>query len=186
MNYTIYKNIRTSAWQCLIDYNVTELPVKISRIAYSAGINIVKNSNHPTLSETQVGATLKVGKELYIIYDDTLPPTRCRFTIAHELGHIFLGHISQDYTTMGDERSANMFATRILAPACILHELCCTTPYQIAKLCNISMQSARFRAERMTILERRNKWYADPLEQKVCQQFSEYIKKQKSLYGWTP
>lgn len=51
---------------------------------------------------------------------------------------------------MGDnnlEHQANVFSSRFLAPACMLHALKADTPEKIAALCDISLQSAQFRAE---------------------------------------
>ena len=110
----------------------------------------------------------------------------CRFTVAHELGHILLGHIlvtGTKYRTFAkrdeEEQAADMFAARLLAPACVLHELQATTAEQIAKICNISMQAAKHRAERMQVLEARNKYYLHPLERKVREQFDSFIKENK-------
>ena len=78
-----------------------------------------------------------------------------------------------------EEQEADMFATRLLAPACVLHELHATTAEQIAEVCNISMPAAEKRAERMAVLEARNKYYLHPLERRVREQFADYIKENK-------
>ncbi len=54
---------------------------------------------------------------------------------------------------------------------------CATTAEKIAEICNISMQAAKHRAERMAILEARNKYYLHPLERQVRKQFGDYIKR---------
>ena len=77
------------------------------------------------------------------------------------------------------ESSANVFARDLLAPACVLHELQILTPEQIAKACNISMPAAKNRAERMQVLEARNKYYLHPLERRVREQFEDFIKEYK-------
>ena len=77
------------------------------------------------------------------------------------------------------EREANVFASRLLAPACVLWALDVKTPEQIAALCRISHQSASFRAERMQILYQRNRFLSSPLERKVYEQFTEFIRHQK-------
>lgn len=40
------------------------------------------------------GLTFFVGETPVILYDDTPSPQRIRFTIAHELGHLVLGHVA--------------------------------------------------------------------------------------------
>lgn len=72
-----------------------------------------------------------------------------------------------------------MFAIRLLAPACILYEIGAVTAEQIMQVCNISYSAASIRAERMQELEQRNKWYLDPLERQVKEQFQDFINSYK-------
>lgn len=183
MEYGKYKNIRNAAWQCLIDYHITELPVKISEVAKKAGVSILKNSKTHELEENESGKAILQNGRFYIVYNDFEISARCRFTIAHELAHIFLGHVLVDevrYRTFEkrdeDEEAAEMFAARLLAPACVLHELQAFSPEQIQQLCNISYSASANRAERMVVLEKRNKFYLSPLERQVKQQFEPFIK----------
>jgi Zn-dependent peptidase ImmA (M78 family) len=171
----------------LIDFNVNELPVRVSAIAKSTGIVVIKNSDANMLKEGESGITIVQNSKFHIIYNDTESSKRCRFTIAHELGHIFLGHLlinTPQYRTFkiqnDTESQANVFARDLLAPACVLHELQALSAADISKICNISLDSATFRAERMKELELRNAWYLHPLEREVRQQFDKFIKKKKA------
>ena len=94
--YGIYKNSRNAAWQCLIDFKITSLPVKLSDIAKQCNISIFKNSNVNILEDNQSGISFLQNGKFYIIYNDNDSVQRNRFTIAHELGHIFLGHLLID------------------------------------------------------------------------------------------
>ena len=186
MNYGKYKQARNASWQCLIDYKVNSLPVKVSQIAKQADIVLLKNSVVNLLSENESGMTLSQDDRLYIIYADEQSPQRCRFTIAHELGHIFLGHLFKadgyGFLTADDaEHSANVFARDLLAPACVLHELHALTSAAIAELCNISLEAATYRAERIAELERRKAFYLHPLERQVKKQFADFIKQKENL-----
>ena len=187
MNYGLYKNARNSSWQCLVDFKVNELPVRVSEIAKSSGIAVIKNSNANVLKENESGVTIIQNGQFHIIYNDTENSKRCRFTIAHELGHVFLGHLminTQQYRTFkvqnDTESQANVFARDLLAPACVLHELQALSAAEISKLCNISLDSATYRAERMRELELRNAWYLHPLERQVREQFDDFIKNKKA------
>lgn len=185
--YGIYKNVRDSAWQCLIDFNVSSLPVDLLQIANMANINVLKNSRVRELSGNESGVAILDGNKWYLIYDDASTIGRRRFTIAHELGHIFLGHemvngyhgrsIATDKPQ--NEREADMFAARLLAPACVLWGLGLSSADEIAAACNISNAAARMRADRMTILYERDKFLAHPLEQKVYKQFTSFIESTK-------
>ncbi|MEE1075767.1 MAG: ImmA/IrrE family metallo-endopeptidase, partial [Acutalibacteraceae bacterium] len=108
---------------------------------------------------------------------------RCRFTIAHELGHILLGHelINDRYFRKFDiskpqiETEADMLASRLLAPACVLWGMNLHTADEIAKACNITKKAAQVRADRMATLYKRNKFLTSPLEKKVFKNFSGFI-----------
>lgn len=51
--------------QCLIDYNIGSLPVKVSRIANQTDIVLLKNSAVNLLSENESGTTLMQNDKLY-------------------------------------------------------------------------------------------------------------------------
>lgn len=186
--YGKYKNARDAAWRCLIDYNITELPVRPSLIADAAGIKVIENSLVHELTPHESGASIFDGSQWYIIFDDENTNQRCRFTIAHELGHIFLGHElvkgyharTFDITKPAVEQEADVFASRLLAPACVLWALNVRTSAEIAALCDISQAAAQIRAERMAILYPRNRFLTSPLERTVYKNFSGYIQKKKA------
>ena len=188
MDYGKYKNARNASWQCILDFNIDKLPVKVSDIILkSKNISLHKNSDLNVLKDDDSGKTIFDNGEFNVIYRDTENSRRCRFTIAHELGHIFLGHLminTPQYRTFkiqdDTERAANVFARDLLAPACVLHELRAVSAADISRLCNISLEAATYRAERMQELERRNAWYLHPLERKVREQFDDFINRKRS------
>lgn len=184
MDYGKYKSARNASWQCILDFSIDKLPVMVTDIIKkSDDIRLYKDSDVHILEDNESGKTMHYNNLFEIVYRDTEPSYRCRFTVAHELGHIFLGHLMTNtfaYRTFAssdnNESAANVFARDLLAPACVLHELQALTPEQIAKLCNISISAAKVRAERMQVLEARNKFYLHPLERQVYKQFKQYIK----------
>ena len=130
-----------------------------------------------------------------IIYDDTEPTATSRFTIAHELGHFFLGHDMTHTRYLGvqkfgakpkAEQQADMFAIRLLAPACIIMGLELSSAEDIAKYCGIPLQMAADRAERMKLLCKKNKFFTSPAEKEVYDNFYSYIKKAKNAAGASP
>lgn len=181
--YGAYQNIRDSAWQVLLDYNIHSLPVNVTKIAHSSGITVFKNSDVNELKDDEVGVSILTDDKWYIVYDDTVSNERARFTIAHELGHILLGHPLKlgyhartiDISKPETERQADMFAIRLLAPACVIWGLGLHTPEEIKQAFNISHSAAKARASRMEVLYKRNKFLSSKLEQQVYQNFKEYI-----------
>lgn len=183
MNYRNYKKSRDLAWRVLINENVTELPVKVTDLCRGMGIQV----HAFTPVDENDGISTIINGDAHILVSSQCPAARQRFTVAHELGHILLGHVGE-YKLINREPSpkdnpieqaANVFASRILAPACVLWALDARTPEEIEALCEISHQAACFRAERMSILYARNKFLLSPLEQHVYQKFGEFIRRHK-------
>ena len=178
--YGIYQNIRNSSWRCLIDYDISSLPVDVLKIARNAGFHVIKNSNVNILLDGENGRSYFDGTRWYIIYDDRNPTEVSRFTIAHELGHIFLGHelkhikyshTKQIMATPKSEIQADRFAVRLLCPACVLwkHEL--YSPEDIARSCRVDMNVATERAERMKTLKKRSCFLKSPIEKELYEKF---------------
>lgn len=189
MIYGKYQNARDAAWQCLIDYCILSLPINILKLAKAMRIKVVKNSVVHKLKPGESGRSFFSNNQWVIVYNDSEPIQRCRFTIAHEIGHIVLGHKLKDghYTRTFDltkpavEQEADVFASRLLAPACVIWALDLHTPKEISELCDISLESAKIRAERMEVLYERDKFLLSPLEGQVYENFKEFINKQKNI-----
>ena len=187
-----YKNSRDAAWQMLIKNKVTSLPVSVYKICEAEGIRLLTYREGLPLIEGLKLQGHMIGNDAFsfnraIFYDDSKPPARQRFSIAHEIGHIVL-HESDGATVHNREMSpsddpkeaeANIFASRLLAPICVLHFIGVGSPEEIAELCNISITAARYRFERLCLLRQRNKFLISPLERKVFKRFKAYIKKNK-------
>ncbi len=181
--YGAYADVRDLAWRVLLDNNIRALPVNTVGIAGASGVSIIKNSEVDELKSTEVGASIYDGEKWYIVYDDTVSKELIRFTIAHELGHIFLGHPLKlgyhartiDTDKPETEKQADMFAIRLLAPSCVIWGLGLHTTEEIQNYCNISYSAAKARASRMQVLYERNKFLSTELERKVYANFEEYI-----------
>lgn len=181
--YGVYTACRDAAWRCHLDFNIRRLPVKLLFITRLAGIRVICNSDVKELRRGEIGASIYVNGRWSIVYDESMPICESRMVIAHELGHILLGHeykysdyrFSTQSKKIKSEYEADMFAIRLLAPACVLHELKVTDAVTIAKLCDIPMKAALARAERMKTLEKRSRFYESELEQKVYENFREFI-----------
>lgn len=195
MNYRDYRVARDAAWQALIRFKASKMPVRISDGIKQMGVILAPYSKSEAfltrlglaalLWETD-GLSVREQGKYYIFYREDMTLARVRFTVAHELGHIVLGHLEcQTHTTRNREpqkddapieQMANVFASRLLAPACVLHALNASTPKQISELCEISLTAARFRAERMEALNKRGAFGTSPLERDVYKQFQDFIK----------
>ena len=186
MYYGFYKTIGNSAWRCLVHFEIDSFPVDILKITRAAGIRVVKNSSVGDLMPGEHGKSYFNGHCWIIIYDDRNPVALSRFTIAHELGHFFLGHDMthtryENVQKFGSkpvaEEQADTFALRLLAPACVIKELDLHTPEEIAKYCGIPLSWADKRATRMKTVYKRDMFYTNPIEKEVYNNFYKYIKK---------
>ena len=102
-----------------------------------------------------------------VVYDDRVENyQRVRWTIAHEIGHIVLGHLvsfeatalcrgsltEKDYKVL--EREADTFAVNLLAPMTIINRLpSIQTKADIMKLCNLSGEASDNCMEELRLLK---------------------------------
>lgn len=184
MYYGLYSNIRDSAWQCLIDFQIKSLPVNVLSIAESAGIHVIKDSDAKHLKPDEYAKSYSDGKRWIIIYNDQNDIVVSRFYIAHELGHFFLGHdkkcvqyahIPNKQKKPKAEQQADMFALRLLCPACVLKDLNISSPEDLANICRIPLSQAEIRYQRLKELKKRNKYFTSPIELEVYKNFENYL-----------
>lgn len=85
----------------------------------------------------------------YIVINKYKINTRQNFTIAHEIGHIVLGHLDDYMQMLFDafalERQANTFAAELLMPAEALEIYSHYPDWQVARYYGISNQALRIR-----------------------------------------
>ena len=186
MNYNIYKQSRDSAWQFLIDNNISSLPVRFGEICRKNNIVLMRDSNSAYFKSHERGITYIRNGRYNIIVNGSDSIQIQRYTIGHELGHIYMKHPMTNgfygrsfgmhyHPVCYSEYQAERFSMDILAPACVIWGLDIHSSEQIAKVCNIAIQDASYRAERMRELYRRNKFLTSSLEKKVFMQFENYI-----------
>lgn len=191
MEYKDYDKSRNLVWQILIDHRVCTLPVKTVSMCSKLGIAVKLYHGH----NGNDGYCKMYGDTPIIFVNKHCSMERQRFTVAHELGHLLLGHVGRYPLVSREpnpkdnpiEQAANVFASRLLAPICVLHEIGIKSSNDISRLCGISCRSADIRWKRLQQIERRNKefqsqysrgcFYLNPLEYKVYEQFYDFIKK---------
>lgn len=175
MHYKDYQHSRDVAWQILIDCHITSLPIRMTDICRQLGIRL--RSMPP--GDERDGVSFYADGIPYIALNTMRTASRRRFTAAHELGHILLGHAGKPALLGTDEQAADSFAARLLAPACVLRGCQVRTADDIQQLCGISRQAAAIRTERMCLLYQRGAFLTSPLEQQVYRQFLPYIRRHR-------
>lgn len=157
----------------LIKMNITKLPFVPLDVLHQMGVKINtygKIANRLNCSYDEITETFESadGYSSYdadtnryaVAYNETrLPPERQRWTLAHELGHIVLGHFvefdatrltraglsNEEYRVLDQE--ADAFASEVLAPRLVLFE---SGAYHdrddIKYACDISFTAAEYKA----------------------------------------
>jgi len=192
------------AWKILLDCKIDRLPVSMNTICrkleikvltYGKNKEMLERANLSDAARRTDGMTFYIRKTPIVLFNETTSPQRAKFTVAHEVGHIVLGHVKPGTVTAAnrepqpgdaqEERAANQFAARLLAPACVLWGLGVHTPEEIMALCHISRPAAEFRAKRMEELYQRGRFLTTLLEKKVYRQFEPFIREYlRSLPEW--
>lgn len=208
--YSDYKKARDTAWKVIFKYQIGTLPVDVKKLcddmglvlhSYKTGATYIKACRLERLAEENDGFVTII-KNNYVVFinEKALPPGRLRFTVAHEIYHVLNGDLETNnaacrsgvslWNRTGEEpnpieAAANVFASRLLAPACVLHALGIHTADDIAILCGLSNTAAEIRAKRMAELYNRERdWLktkgyscfgASPRERKALEQFREFI-----------
>lgn len=201
MNYRDYQNARDAAWRILLDCNVDRLPVnlniicrrlKIRVLTYGQNAGMIERARLSQAAHRTDGMTFYVRGTPVVLFNEKVTPARAKFTVAHEVGHIILGHVKPGGVTVAnrephpedapEEQAANQFAARLLAPACVLWGMGVHTPEEIMELCHVSRPAAQFRADRMEELYRRNRFLTSKLEREVYRQFQPFIQEYRRLH----
>lgn len=194
MYYKSYQNIRDAAWKVLLDCHIDRLPVDLNAVCKNLGVRVLSYAESARVIEqahlyhavrNTNGLAFCLGGTPVILFNETLELPEVMFTVAHELGHLILGHVAPGATTAGhqgpmwqaspEETAANRFAARLLVPACVLWGLDVRTPDAIMELCQVTRQAAEYRAGRMNRLRKRQRFLTSPLERALYRQFLPFI-----------
>jgi Zn-dependent peptidase ImmA (M78 family) len=119
---------RHAATALLKAAKATEAPIKISQLVPFApkrfNLVIAGSTDLPStvdaFTRSEAGITI-------IGYNKNVPPVRQKFSVAHELGHLYLGHLhgqsSIDLNSGNcDEIEANQFAAHLIMPTAMLRK----------------------------------------------------------------
>ena len=201
--YGQYQDARDAAWRALLELPEKKLPVDVEALAKKLGVEIhpfpgkeqALLHNLVTRAASGPCVSLRIRRAWHIfIRSKAFDESHRRFAIAHELGHFLLAHETETLApgvrcfaareNIGDVMedtqeletyTADLFAIRLLAPACLLHELHVDTSGEIIRLCNLPPQAAAIRAERIQQLNERDAFYTHILETKVRNAFLPWL-----------
>lgn len=155
--------------EALIQAGIAELPVDLRAVAEFFSVKVVDYEDCARIYELDIGQIYReISTQGFSFRDEGQPVCavngracgrmRRRWTLAHELGHILLGHAGESAERLSEEceRQADIFAAELLAPLSVLHFCGVSSAEEIARLCGMSEQAARFRFEELSRLRRQH------------------------------
>ncbi len=210
-----YKTVKQTVNNLFIKLSINTYPIDILKVCSSiSNCRVIPYSKHMerhdlTIDEimdhfgSDEGCTFySFNKKRYLIFYNDLnirykTPRRRRWTIAHELGHVFLSHhtisnktilfrnklTDEEYEWM--EAEANRFASLLLANPIILHKLNIKDNADIMQICQLSEEASRYRYQ--DYLKWKKYKYHNKQDLIVLLQFHDFIYKKKCLncnYGF--
>lgn len=173
--------LNKSSFQSIVDgllqrHRISLPPVPVERLAENEGVEVRFAPFEGDIS----GMLIRSGELAFIGVNSSHAPTRRRFTVAHELGHYFLGAQSGDLMHLDrafalkmrnhrsseaidpEEIHANRFAASLLMPrAMVLQELGGaivdyedeTTVRKLARAFGVSPQAMNYRLINLGLIE---------------------------------
>ena len=161
----------SSAWRVLLEADIDTFPVPVKRVAdymdipvllYSQGEDILHELGLYRAAMSSDGIALPLADGHIVMYDDSIKTSRARATIAHELGHIMMGHTEPGVATAsksmprpGDdylplEYEANLWGEQLIAPTGVLLAAGITTRDAIEEVCQVNRRASDFIMERLS------------------------------------
>lgn len=143
-----------------------KLPVDVVAIAQKMGAHVFSSPSLGPLS----GKVELVDGLPHIYCNSAESTVRQRFTIAHEIGHLALGHVSPEYAQHREdpasnfsgvvspiEREANAFAAQLLMPENVLeyavNDERISDVARLARMFDVSQIAMKYRLQNMGLLE---------------------------------
>ena len=167
--YARYEYCNRKAYEFLEEFNLTAFPIDIERIIRQSGWGLVTYTelmSHFQFSREKViqclgskdGFTTWDGDNYTISYnDDKKLGERTRFTLMHEVAHIYLNHLTEFEATQLHrgalthaenivlENEANAFARNVLMPEEVISKMQNTSPNILSLLFGVSYSAAATR-----------------------------------------
>lgn len=178
-----FQKAQNTATELLLAQPLTDLHVDVRKFTLDKHIHITTMQNFCKMTDCPMSAlpshhcgalTLRQAGESIILYDDDiLYLPRKHWGIAHEVGHVYMGHRDDDKIS---EIEAHYFAAQIVAPEIVLWNILETkgtlTSTDIAKVFNISPEAAK---KRIGTMQRRMRYSNSYLDRELLRKYSPFL-----------
>lgn len=134
------------------------LPIDLGAIVRAYGIECIRADAamlRGAAESAPEGMAVRSGEKYYLLYEPSYARTRVRYTVACQLAHIFLSHLTGECEKEAAELEARYFADELLMPLAVLDSFGCRDAEAIAEKCGVSLAAAQIRVRDF---ERRDKY----------------------------
>ena len=157
MNQAQKNRVKNKVLALVVDLHISCLPIDLDQVmngllvkplsfsvAQSRGVIIPPGIEGFTVIRQKPNAR----PQYLLVYQDDTSFERLRWTLAHEIGHIVLGHMEKISTKSGElmEAEANYFAKELLMPLPVLARIGARSAADIGRVCGVSYEAAQIRA----------------------------------------
>lgn len=187
-----YDGIGSKAYETLVNFNFSELPVEVLKLNSYAEFKIMTYADGKELlqllglSDCLTGRkaiTVNYEGKIFIFYDNEISFTERSYVIAHEIGHVMLEHTvtnsiygksENPEKENTQELEADVFAMFFLAPAPVLAKINVKFADDLAGICQLPMPVA---AKALEYVEKEREHEAiNKFQKKLLKNFEETIK----------
>lgn len=156
--------------QALVFSGTYSLPVDLGALAEYYGIKCVSYADcadvyDVTLEELYRAGRMGLsfisgGRYVCAINENACGDRRRRWTLAHEIAHCMLGHLTDGGEisarhTCEQEHSADRFAAELLSPLTVLHFAGVSSAQQLSQICGISARAGEIRYNELCALRKK-------------------------------
>ena len=172
----------------LVGQDITSFKMNVANLRLTQKVifdtfqNYAKATGIPvdTFSLIKDGCTMIRGSTYIILTDEHTAANRKNWTLAHEVGHVVLGHIKDESC---EERQANGFASELLLPELVVLELqrklqrpLCED--ELSRLFGVSKSAAGVRLRQIGRKSRFSPYLKNEIIVKYSRLIDKYIKKE--------
>ena len=140
----LYRKIEKDICKLYKEFNIEKIPIDICDIAEKMGYEVIPvHKDDPIygiLVEKECdGLMIELRDRKVIYYKADQTKGRQRFTIAHEIAHIRMGHYEESDLA---NRIANHYASYLLAPEILIFLTKCNDYIELAEVFNVTLDCA--------------------------------------------
>ena len=151
LNNVKYEHLKQEVADIIETYGINVYPFNVGKLAHKIGIQTISYKRlNPSIEDicfsiSKDGFTIWVHNQPYIFFNSEICCERLRFSLAHEIAHIWLEHTKNSEE---NEAEANFFTAYLLAPIPLIKKYKLSSPADISRVFNISSVASQHACDR--------------------------------------